>query len=172
MFPILTAMLEDENDRELMEYYYEKYRQLLFKVAHIFLNDHQQDEDCVQNTLIGLINSFQTFKGLSEEAQRKYISTICKRCAFRLNESKDDLKIEDLDESEVNSCFDSGEYGILELAEVINCLSDKYREPMIMKYKENLSTGEIAEALGISENLVYQRLNRGKIKLYEMLTEV
>ncbi len=41
-----------------------------------------------------------------------------------------------------------------------------------MKYLEQCSTEEIAEVLGISENLVYQRISRAKEKLCKMLLEV
>ncbi len=85
MLTYLLTLLENDDDRFLMEHYYDEYRQLMFKIAHDYLDDIQQDEDCVQETLIGIINSFQTFKGLNSEAQRKYISTICKRCAFKID---------------------------------------------------------------------------------------
>ncbi len=177
MLSIILLMLENEDDRALMERYYDKYRQLLFKVAHDYLEDIQQDEDCVQNALIGVINSFQTFKELNEETQRKYISTICKRCAFRLNENKDDSVTEPFDDNlnqeAIYSYFNSLDgFGTADLVMVINGLDEKYREPLIMKYKEQLSTNEIAEALGISENLVYQRISRGKGMLCKSLMEV
>ena len=66
----------------------------------------------------------------------------------------------------------NNEFKCSELASVINCLEEKYREPIIMKYLEQCSTEEIAEVLGISENLVYQRISRGKEKLCKMLLEV
>jgi RNA polymerase sigma factor (sigma-70 family) len=141
------------------------------------LDDIQQDEDCVQETLIGIINSFQTFKELNNEAQRKYISTICKRCAFKMNEKQNKDETEALDDSFDSEAIDSyfsvnNEFTCSELVAVINCLDDKYREPIMMKYLEHCSTAEIAETLGISENLVYQRISRGKEKLCKMLVEV
>ena len=173
----LLMLLENEDDRALMEHYYEEYRKLMFKIAHDYLDDTQQDEDCVQETLIGIINSFQTFKGLNSEAQRKYISTICKRCAYRINEkqNKNETEVLDdnLDSEAINLYFSkNNSFNCSELAAVINCLDDKYREPIMMKYLEQYSTVEIAETLGISENLVYQRINRGKEKLCKMLVEV
>ncbi len=66
----------------------------------------------------------------------------------------------------------NNEFKCSELASVINCLEEKYREPIIMKYLEQCSTEEIAEVLGISENLVYQRISRAKEKLCKMLLEV
>ncbi|MBQ6266823.1 MAG: sigma-70 family RNA polymerase sigma factor [Clostridia bacterium] len=177
MLPILLLMLENEDDRKLMEQYYEKYRQLLFKVAHDYLDDMQQDEDCVQNALVGVIKAFQTFKSLNEEAQRKYISTICKRCAYRFNEAHKKTTVEPLnecvDQEAIYTYFNGlDDYSRIELIAVINRLNEKYREPMRMKYKDKYSTAEIAEALGITENLVYQRIHRGKEMLFKMLTEV
>ena len=73
LFFILLA-LESEDDRTLMERYYDKYRQLIFKVAHDYLDDPQQDADCVQEALIGVIQSFQTFKKRSGNISQRSAS--------------------------------------------------------------------------------------------------
>lgn len=177
MLTVILALLENDDDRALMEHYYEEYRQLLFKVAHDYLDDINQDEDCVQNALVGIIDSFQTFRSLNEETQRKYLSTVCKRCAYRLNEEHNRNKTESIGEEvdfEAIKAYDgiADEFKIPVIASVINCLDEKYREPIMMKYLEQCSTAEIAGALGISENLVYQRIRRGKEKLCRMLSEV
>lgn len=177
MIPILLFLLENEDDRALMESYYLKYRQLLFKVAHRYLDDLQLDEDCVQNALIGVINAFQRFKSLNEETQRNYIATICRRCAFKLNEQgnhySDERLEEKLSHKAVGIQLESfNDYQRSDLAAAINCLDDKYREPIIMRYLEQCPAAEIAETFGITKNLVYQRISRGKEKLLKILSEV
>jgi len=48
-------------------------------------------------------------------------------------------------------------------------LSAKYREPVVLRYFEDLSIPEIGEALGISANAVEVRLTRARQKLKRML---
>jgi RNA polymerase sigma-70 factor (ECF subfamily) len=63
----------------------------------------------------------------------------------------------------------------LELAEktrlAVNKLSGKYREPMVLKYLQDISIKEIAGILNLSTNAVEVRLNRARQKIRQMLAE-
>jgi RNA polymerase sigma-70 factor (ECF subfamily) len=59
----------------------------------------------------------------------------------------------------------------ISLIEAIDNLDEKYREPFIMKYVKGFSLEEISDMLGITVNLVKQRLFRAKKILYESLME-
>ncbi|MBR3619941.1 MAG: RNA polymerase subunit sigma, partial [Clostridia bacterium] len=58
-----------------------------------------------------------------------------------------------------------------DMAYIIKELEPDYREPLMMKYGSGYSAEEISEMLGISINLVYQRIYRGKSILYDRLTK-
>ena len=53
---------------------------------------------------------------------------------------------------------------------VIKALNEKYSLPLLLKYADGYTNAEIAELLGLSENLVAQRLRRGKEKIRQALT--
>ena len=53
--------------------------------------------------------------------------------------------------------------------EVVGWLDEKYREVVLMRYVDELSPKEIAEALGESENNVSVRIHRGLKQLREIL---
>jgi RNA polymerase sigma factor (sigma-70 family) len=54
----------------------------------------------------------------------------------------------------------------------VRSLPAKYREPVVLKYLEELSTEKICEILGLSSNAVYVRLNRGREMLKEKLLRI
>jgi RNA polymerase sigma-70 factor (ECF subfamily) len=63
----------------------------------------------------------------------------------------------------------------LELAEktrsAVGKLPCKYREPMVLKYLQDISIKEIASILNLSTNAVEVRLNRARQKIRQMLAE-
>jgi RNA polymerase sigma factor (sigma-70 family) len=56
-----------------------------------------------------------------------------------------------------------------EAAELLERLEEPYREAVQMRYIDELSPKEIAEALEVSENVVSVRVNRGIAKLRALI---
>ena len=54
----------------------------------------------------------------------------------------------------------------------IIALPVKYREPIILRYLQELSTDKIIQILGISKNVLHVRLNRAKKRLKQNLAEL
>ncbi|MBQ6267913.1 MAG: sigma-70 family RNA polymerase sigma factor [Clostridia bacterium] len=174
MLDALLLTLQTEEDRTYFKALYYEYLQTVIKVARDHLFYPSDLEDCVQGTFLDLIRYAERFRAVPKEKQRAYIAKTCKRVAYRLNQRHSNtVFVEDLTEKERLLCDDSdlSVYDQLELAEAINKLDDKYREPLIMKYADGFSVAEIAEIMGISQNLVLQRLFRGRKQLHTMLTE-
>jgi len=53
----------------------------------------------------------------------------------------------------------------------IAALPAKYREPVVLRYLQELSTDQISRVLGISKNALQVRLNRARARLKEDLAE-
>ena len=174
MLAFLLTLLDNDSDRELLSDVYREYKQYLLAVAVGSLSDESYIDDCIQNTFVELIGSFDRFKSVATDKRLSYISTICRRSAYKLNsENSKELPVEDLAGEEIPDTdeFDFSAFDKVDMACVINQLDEKYREPIVMKYMSGLSSAEISEALGISRNLVLQRIYRGKDLLYKLLTE-
>lgn len=174
MLTYLLTLLETDDDRTLLTNIYEKYADLLNAVARCNLYDNSYVDDCVQDTFVELIKSFERFKKVPVEQQKKYILTICRRVVYKINNGISVTQsFEEFDEEKHlgSNEFDFTVYDIKEIAALINMIDAMYREPLTMKYMVGLSTNEIAETLGISKNLVLQRIYRGKKILYKLLTE-
>lgn len=172
MLSFILMLVDSEDDKNLLTQIYSEYEQTLYKVARDFLNDSSFIEDCVQDTFLGLIKSLDRFRQIPEENRRAYLAAICKRSAYRINErhsaENPDAQI---DRISVPGDFDFSLHNRSRVIEALNKLDKKYREPIIMKYAQDRTASEIAEELGISRNLVLQRLHRARKMLYEMLEE-
>ncbi len=55
---------------------------------------------------------------------------------------------------------------------VIQALPAKYREPVVLRYLQELGTDQISRILGISKNALQVRLNRARARLREDLAEL
>ena len=170
----LLSVLRTEEEQAFFANVYFEYRQTVIRVARDFLFRPSDLEDCVQGTFLDLIRYADRFREVPKEKRRAYIAKTCKRVAYRLNQRHANMVFtEDLCEKEglLREESDLSAYDKLELADAVNALDEKYREPLIMKYAEDFSVAEIADILGISQNLVLQRLYRGRKQLQAMLTE-
>ena len=58
-----------------------------------------------------------------------------------------------------------------DVCRAVDRLPAKYREPVVLRYFEDLSIPEIGEALGLSANAVEVRLTRARQKLKRMLVD-
>jgi RNA polymerase sigma-70 factor (ECF subfamily) len=54
----------------------------------------------------------------------------------------------------------------------VAALPAKYREPVVLKYLEEIDTDEIARILGISQNTLHVRLSRARERLRQELNEL
>ncbi len=54
----------------------------------------------------------------------------------------------------------------------VAALPAKYREPVVLRYLQELGTDEISRILGISKNALQVRLNRARARLREDLAEL
>ncbi len=174
MLVLLLQSLETEEERKIFAEIYYKYEQYLLKTATDKLDDKSFVLDCVQDTFFELIKSFDNFKAVeSENKQKSYIATICKRCAIKINNNKNNKSIsfETISENDLKQSDDFFLYkaDYKRLVETIYDLKDIYREPLIMKYAEEYTINEISEILGVPVNTVKQRLLRGRRMIVDAL---
>ncbi len=175
MLNYLLTLLETDDDRNLMEAIYKEHADWLNYVACDGLLNSSDADDCVQETFIELIKSFGSFKIVPVERRKAYITKICRRVIYRMNKNNAEggLSYEEItdDNYSLESEFNVSDYDRSDMSYIIKELEPDYREPLMMKYGSGYSAEEISEMLGISINLVYQRIHRGKSILYDRLTK-
>ncbi len=174
MLTYLLTLLETEDDKALLSEIYNEYDKWLNYIARAGLFNESDVDDCVQETFVELINSFGSFKKVAVEKRRPYIKRICERVIYRMNnESIETVSYDETTEDNYSDKteFDFSVYDRSDMAQVIKDIDPQFREPLMLKYGSGYSADEISKMLGISNNLVYQRIHRGKVILYSMLAE-
>ena len=138
----LIKQLKKKNPKAL-DYIFNKYGNLIFKVSYSILNNRTLIEECVNDVLLNIWNNIDSFnKG--DEKFKAWIIVMTKYTSI------DMLRKE-------------------KILFAIKTFDKKNKEIFIKRFFLNYSIKEISESIGISENAISNRIRRGKLKLSELL---
>lgn len=153
---------KSENEiKELVE----TYTSLVFRVSYCILGNRDDAEDAVQDTFLKYLTKAPEFE--SEEHRKAWLIRVATNISknmmlFRLR--KETVNIEDV--KNIGIC--ENDY---ETFELIMSLPSKYKVVMTLYYIEGYKSKEIAEIIGIKEETVRKRLQKGREilrRLFEM----
>jgi RNA polymerase sigma-70 factor (ECF subfamily) len=170
-------------DRELYHHLIQPYELSVYRMAMSFVKDEMEAEDVAQEAFLKAFRNLATFRGQSKFST--WLISITLNEARRRLRRQNTMRIESLDEPpeeggkvspallrdwrEIPSeALERKEVRTL-LQEAIGHLSPIYREVLVMRDIEDLSTEETAGALAISVASVKVRLHRARIKLQKEL---
>ncbi len=184
MLAIIMA-IEDDNDRQFVEMIFNKYSQKMYLVAMGVLHDHNDAEDCVQDTIVKIIDKLDRFKQAHQEKYLvKLIVITCRNTAINKYNKKQrsvdmQFSMTEYDEDDEAVIMDIPDYSsnveriVLNnfvcryVTELIDKLDHKYRDVLVLK-SMGYDYDEIAYFMNISNGLVRKRYSRAKAILLEM----
>ena len=144
------------------------YQAELKRLCYMVLRDRQQAEDAVQETFLKAYRAMDGFRGGS--SGKTWLVTIAmntcrdmRRSAWQRYVDRR-LTPEDLPEPVLQPDEDDRE-----LMACVMGLPPKLREVVALYYDQNMTTVEIAQALGVAQSTVTTRLKRAREKLREAL---
>ena len=158
-------------DKELEQIYNEAYK-AVYWTAMALLKNEADAEDIVQDTFVSLIESYDSIEDKSKvTAWLK--KTAANKCLNRLTRTKtDNVEDEFFDSVEAvpedflpDSIVESEDTRKIIMDIINNVLSEDIRRTLILFYFDEMSTKEIAAALGIPQGTVLWRLNFAKKKI-------
>lgn len=144
------------------------YQDTVYRVALHALGDPQDADDAVQEVFLRLFRREEAFDG--EEHLRRWLLRVAVNVCHDMRKSAWWRRRAPLNEAAELPVFDRPEEGAL--YETVMALPEKYRVVLDLFYYEELSTGEIAEMLGLTRTAVTTRLSRARALLKERLGEV
>ena len=159
------------NDKELEQIYNEAYK-AVFWTAMSLLKNEADEEDIVQDTFVTLIKSYDSIRDKSKVTSWLK-KTAANKCLDRIKLSKTDtVEDEFFDTVEAvsedflpESIVESAEMRKIIMDIINNSLSEDIRRTLILFYFDEMSTREIAEALGVPEGTVSRRIHFAKKKI-------
>lgn len=157
-------------DRTAFAFIVERYQRLLCSLAYSATGRLDVSEDIAQDTFI---TAWQKLAELREPSKLK--SWLCGILRFKASHRhRRDLRepVYQADSIESELTLASEEHSIPSNAmkaeeqailwHAISQVPEKYREPLILFYRENQSVENVAQALDLTESAVKQRLTRGR----------
>ncbi len=146
------AIKSEEEIKELVD----KYSSLIFRISYCILCNPEDAEDAVQETFLKYITKAPEFNG--EEHRKAWLIKVAANISknmlmFRLK--RETVNIDDVK----NIGIGENDYATFEL---IMSLPAKHKVVMTLYYVEGYRSAEIAEIIGISEEAVRKRIQKGR----------
>ncbi len=173
---IYLMMIDAEEDKRKFVILYEKYRYLMFKVAHDVLQDTFLAEDAVHEAFVKVTQNMEKIGDVNAQETKRYLITITKNSTIdiyrkRKNQMQREIYVDELGEEEVPLTYLETDMDN-RILDILKNLPVKYRDVFLLKYANGLDNQEIAELLRITEGNVRQRLSRGKEKIQEAINRL
>ncbi len=145
----------NKSDVEIKELV-DKYSTLIFRVSYCILGNRDDAEDALQETFLKYLTKAPEFE--SDEHKKAWLIKVSANISknmllFRMR--RDAINIDEVKNIGIreNDC---------ELFEMIMNLPAKYKIVMTLHYIEGYKTREISEIIGISNDAVKKRLQKGR----------
>lgn len=159
---------------EKAERLYKRYSRLLLKIAYASTDDPQLAEDAVSQTFLKVIDRIDT---IDESNKKRTGSLLILMCKQMLSEQyKKKCRAIGIPLAQPDSGATAADAVISEvlehespdvIREQLSWLPNKYLEPIILYYVNELSVADIAAKLNTSESNIYTLLHRARKKLLE-----
>jgi RNA polymerase sigma-70 factor (ECF subfamily) len=164
-------MLETDEEKGLFEQIYRTYKQDMYAVAYGVLNNVEDAEDVVSQSLLTIANNFTKVSQIPCNEMRAYIVIISKNTAINLYRQNRERTVHctKLSESELvdETYFESREF--YELTKAVSKLPQIYKDVIYLYYLQGFTYKETASQLGIKYGVVRQRALRAKTMLKNIL---
>ncbi len=152
---------------------YDAYADAIFRHAYLRLGDREKGKDVMQETFCRAWSA--RMEGTKVEHMRGFLYRIANNIIIdevrkKKSLSLDMLMEEGFDPSDTKA-EDSDKQLYNDVLALTSHLDPDYRLPVMLRYVDDMSVGEIAEALGLSENVVSVRIHRGIAKLRSLVEE-
>lgn len=162
-----NVRLAIDGDKEAFNILIQDNLKSLYIVARGMLNSEYDIEDAFQNTILKAYEKISYLK--NEEFFKTWITRILiNECNNVIRKNKKLIYIED---SQLSNEVYEDKYKDLDLVNAIESLSDDLKLTMWLFYFDDMSIEEISDVLKIAKGTVKSRLNRGREKIYNIMSE-
>ena len=171
----LMLMVENDLMKSMLERLYIKYRKLMYSVATNILKDQHLAEDAVHQAFVKVSKHLHKIDEENISATRSYLVIICRNISLNMYNEKyskpsnniDELEIECTKMTPVEIVLDKE--GMERIFKAIEGLPLHYRDIVLLKHSRKYANDEIAVELGVSNEVVRQRLSRARKLLSKIL---
>ena len=169
-----------KGDTKAFEVIVSNYQELVCAITYSGVADIHRSEELAQQAFINAWNKLSQLKDLSKF--RPWLCTIARNLVKSfIRTKKRDIIAKAKTMENINDTA-ADESGPLEsiikkeheelVSDAIQHIPEKYREPLVLYYRQRLSVRQIAESLDLSEGNAKKRLQRGRKMVKEQLNSI
>jgi RNA polymerase sigma-70 factor (ECF subfamily) len=147
---------------------YGQYYNGIVALAYSTIGEMNMAEDAAQETFAIACRDLTNLKDSSKFGG--WLAGICRNVSKQMMR-KEEKRVELRDRQNVINAGQTNAVGDA-IKEAIRLLRPKYREPIVLRYYDNLSYQQISNILGISQTAVNGRILRAKLKIARQLKSV
>lgn len=162
-----------EEEKEIFIGIYNNYKQLMYYEANSILNDEQLSEDAVHEAFIKILHNLNNIKEINCPKTKAFVVIIVRRISLNYYNKRKKEEIMDINDLENKI------YNLPTLIDKLDCvnsislslskLSTKDQDLITLRYGYGFSISEISRMLDISEDALYKRFQRCKVKFRDIL---
>lgn len=169
MISTALALLETDEQRNVLSEFYQKYKNRFYAIAYSKLHGKTAAEDAVQEAFLRIVDKPENFFKIEHNKRVAYADVIVRNVAIDMFNKNNAHKIKELTEDVSDEAYTLGlEDTVIgsvsknELLAFILKLPVLQRDILNLKVVFELSNSEIAQKLNVSENVVRQRLYQAR----------
>lgn len=164
--------------KNMFEEAYKEESDAIFRFCLIRVSSREQALDITQETFLRFWKSLTAGEKILNN--KAFLFTIARRLVIDWYRKKKSLSLEDMasgEEDFVPPDEETSEENLFVgiegryILDKIKELPSAYREPLYLRFVEDLSPPEIAKILGVSTNAASVRVNRGMMELRKIVTD-
>ncbi len=164
MFADAIAIIEDESQRNELSEFYEENKNRFYAIAFSNVHNKTDAEDAVQEAFLRIVKKPELFFTKSWNDRILYTSVIVRNVSADIYLKNYKYKCDNLTDDIEDDCLPLlertvGELSRDELMRFIASLSEALRQALLLKIHYQMTTSEIASALGISETAARKRIS-------------
>lgn len=158
-----------KNSQKAFKELYEVHGDYALRTAYAISKNKNDASDIVQETFIKIFKNIDNFDENKPFKPWFYRILINESNRYMAKKAKDNASEQEIENSLELSVEDEYQEKNIELEQALEKLDEINRTPIILKYLNNLSEKEIAEALDLNINTVKSRLYKGREKLRKLM---
>lgn len=170
MIAVALSILEDDEQRNELGVFYEKYKKRFFGIAYSKLHNPEDAEDVIQEVFRRVVYNPAKFFNMQDRDRLRYVDGIVRHASVdKFNKSKkiEVVSIEDIRDDITDDTISLEERYITnasanELVQFALTLPEGQRQALFMYIHQKLSYSEISQVLGISEELACKRVSNAR----------
>lgn len=181
MLSLYLSEIREDQDKEKFRTIYQYYEQKMFSVAYGILQHRENAEDAVHDAFEAIMGNLDVIGNVYSSKTWGYIRVIVKNRAVKIynqNKKRKEIQVDDFNlldnlagelrdielQMEKKEISEIIAYMVLELPE-------RYRDALYLRYYNELSYTEMADALSMTEDNARQLTRRARKKLLEKMME-